>query len=95
MFALQAPLALVGLLGLAGARELPTAEAAPAARPAIAPVVALTLASAAPSAALVLLVILLIEGWRHAPGEAALAVTVMPVPALLAGRWAGRRPPAR
>jgi hypothetical protein len=55
----------------------------------------LTLASAAPSAALVLLVILLIEGWRHAPGEAALAVTVMPVPALLAGRWAGRRPPAR
>ena len=54
----------------------------------MAPLVALTLASAALSAALFLLVILLIEGWRHSPGEAALAVTVMPVAALLAGGWA-------
>ena len=91
MFALQAPLALLGLLGLAGARVPPAvaaAPAAPAARPAVAPLVALTLASAALSAALFLLVILLIEGWRHSPGEAALAVTVMPAAALLAGGWA-------
>ena len=91
MFALQAPLALLGLLGLVGARVEPAAAAAPAARPAVAPLVALTLASAALSAALFLLVILLIEGWRHAPGEAALAVTVMPLAALVAGRWARGR----
>ena len=95
MFALQAPLALVGLLGLVSVRSWqaagPAAETAvtPAAGPAIAPLVALTLASAALSAALFLLVILLIEGWRHSPGEAALIVTVMPVAALLAGA-AGR-----
>jgi MFS family permease len=95
MFALQAPLALLGLLGLAGPRAPapapPAVAPAPAAsrvRPAAAPLVALTLASAALSAALFLLVILLIEGWRHSPGEAALAVTVMPVAALLAGGWA-------
>ena len=93
MFALQAPLAIVGLLGLVGARAAAAPAVAgpgapPSARPAAAPLVALTLASAALSAALFLLVILLIEGWRHSPGEAALAVTVMPVAALLAGGWA-------
>jgi MFS family permease len=97
MFALQAPLALVGLLGLVATRTVaagppvaPAAAAVPSARarPAVAPLVALTLASAALSAALFLLVILLIEGWRHSPGEAALAVTVMPLAALLAGGWA-------
>ncbi len=91
MFALQAPLALLGLLGLVGAREQPAAKAAPSARPAVAPLIALTLASAALSAALFLLVILLIEGWRHSPGEAALAVTVMPAATLLAGGWARDR----
>ena len=93
MFALQAPLALLGLLGLAGARagsgrSRLTARPPRRRRPAVAPLVALTLASAALSAALFLLVILLIEGWRHSPGEAALAVSVMPVAALLAGGWA-------
>ena len=95
MFALQAPLAVVGLLGLLSVRPWTATRpaavtvAAPAAGPAIAPLVALTLASAALSAALFLLVILLIEGWRHSPGEAALIVSVMPVAALLAGA-AGR-----
>lgn len=96
MFALQAPVAMLGMLGARGlaapARE---AEAAPGpdvaiggSRPALAPLISLTLASAALSAALFLLVILLIEGWRHSPAEAALTVTVMPAAALIAGQWA-------
>jgi MFS family permease len=138
MFALQAPVALVALLG---ARPAPAAEAggggslaspgagagargggsfalpgagvgargggaaaggpaiarasAPgagaAARLAVAPLVALALVSAALAAALFLLVIMLIEGWRLSPGEAALVVTAMPIAALVAGRWARDR----
>ena len=93
MFALQAPVALVTIAAL---RWLPPGEAAADAavvpgRPALAPLVALALASAALSAALFLLVILLIEGWRHSPAEAALTVTVMPIAALIAGRWARER----
>ena len=96
MFALQAPVALLGLLG---ARGVPAPQAGGAARdvavagsrPALAPLVALTLAAAALSAALFLLVILLIEGWRHSPAEAALTVTVMPIAALVAGQWARER----
>jgi MFS family permease len=93
MFALQAPVALVTIAAL---RWLPRTEAAADAavapgRPALAPLLALTLASAALSAALFLLVIMLIEGWRHSPAEAALTVTVMPIAALIAGRWARAR----
>jgi MFS family permease len=94
MFGLQAPVALVTILGLRGVPR-DRVEAAEAAelpvggdRPALAPLVALGLASAALSAALFLLVIMLIEGWRHSPGEAALTVTVMPIAALVAGSWA-------
>jgi predicted MFS family arabinose efflux permease len=93
MFALQAPVALVTILGLRGVprHPRPVEVAEPPVggdRPALAPLVALGLASAALSAALFLLVIMLIEGWRHSPGEAALTVTVMPIAALVAGRWA-------
>ena len=56
--------------------------------PAVSPLVALALVSAALSAALFLLVVMLIEGWRLSPGEAALVVTAMPLAALVAGRWA-------
>ncbi len=89
MFALQAPVVLVALLGMVG---IPAA-AAPAAgeRPAVTPLVALALTSAALAAALFLLVVLLIEGWRLSPGEAALVVTAMPLAALVAGRWARAR----
>lgn len=91
MFALQVPVALVTIVGLVGvprgAREVAELPAG-GDRPAIAPLVALALTSAALSAALFLLVIMLIEGWRHSPGEAALIVTVMPIAALFAGRWA-------
>jgi MFS family permease len=94
MFALQAPVALATLIGVRGAprdhADVPAAAEPPVGgdRPALAPLVALALASAALSAALFLLVIMLIEGWRHSPGEAALTVTVMPIAALVAGRWA-------
>ena len=95
MFALQAPVALLGLLGARGVRapaESGGRDAAVASsRPALAPLLALTLAAAALSAALFLLVILLIEGWRHSPAEAALTVTVMPIAALVAGQWARAR----
>ncbi len=46
---------------------------------------ALALLSAALTAALFLLVLLLVDGWRHSPAVAALAVTAMPVAALAAG----------
>lgn len=96
MFALQAPVALLGLLGARGSAGAGGAAAADdvalaSARPALAPLVALTLASAALSAALFLLVILLIEGWRQSPAEAALTVTVMPIAALVAGQRARAR----
>ncbi len=87
MFALQAPVVLVALLGMRG---ITSGEPAATAgnRPAFAPLVALALTSAALAAALFLLVIMLIEGWRLSPGEAALVVTAMPLAALVAGRWA-------
>ncbi len=91
MFALQAPVALLTILGIRGTAA-GDAASAEGERPALAPLVALALASAALSAALFLLVIMLIEGWRHSPGEAALIVTVMPLAALAAGRWARARP---
>ena len=97
MFALQAPVALLGLLGARGVLAPAVAPDGVAdvqlgrSRPALAPLIALTLATAALSAALFLLVILLIEGWRHSPAEAALTVTVMPLAALVAGQWARER----
>ena len=95
MFALQVPLALLALTGARGLAGPPSSATAmdpiAGARPALAPLVALALAGAALSAALFLLVILLIEGWRHTPAVAALTVTVMPIAALIAGRWASAR----
>ena len=95
MFALQVPIALVALVALAGARAgargADEVERGRARRPALLPLLSLALASAALSAALFLLVILLIEGWRQTPAAAALSVSVMPVAALLAGRWARGR----
>ena len=57
----------------------------PADRPHLAANAALALISAALTAALFLLVLLLVEGWRRSPAEAALIVTVIPVAALAAG----------
>ncbi len=97
MFALQAPLALIALLGARGCADTVLPRGAPgttrqdsghAERPAVAAIVALALVSAALAAALFLLVVMLIEGWGKTPGEAALVVTAMPLAALVAGRWA-------
>ena len=51
---------------------------------------ALAMVSAAIAAALFLLVLLLIEGWRLSPIEAALVVSVMPLAAILGSRMAER-----
>ena len=59
-------------------------------RPAVAPNVALALLSAALTAALFLLVLLLVEGWGRSPAIAALAVSVVPVAAILATPLARR-----
>ncbi len=93
MFALQAPVALLGLLGSRGVAAPPAGAdtAFVNERPALAPLIALALAAAALSAALFLLVILLIEGWRHSPAIAAVTVTAMPIAALIAGQWARAR----
>jgi len=94
MFALQAPVALLGVLGARRGAVLlatgATATSGPqeAGGPRVAPLAALLLVSAALAAALFLLVVMLIEGWRRSPGEAALIVTAMPLAALLAGRVA-------
>lgn len=63
-------------------------------RPALAANLTLALVSAALTAALFLLVLLLVEGWRHSPGTAALTVSVVPVAALAAAPLARLlRPP--
>lgn len=61
-------------------------------RPGLGPMLALALLSAALTAALFLLVVMLIEGWRYGPAGAALAVSVMPVAALLARPLEARLP---
>jgi MFS family permease len=87
IFVLQAPVALLGLLALAGATARPVLQ--PVERPQIAANAALLLVSGALVAALFLLVILLINGWRIEPLAAGLVVTIMPLAAIAATRFAG------
>src|SRR6187402_920246 len=56
---------------------------------------ALAMVSASIAAALFLLVLLLIEGWRLSPIEAALVVSVMPLAAILSGKLADLVPDSR
>jgi MFS family permease len=86
IFVVQAPVALVALLALPGARVVPVQG--PAERPHFAANAALLLVSGALVAALFLLVILLINGWRLEPLAAGLVVTVMPLAAIGALRFA-------
>lgn len=68
----------------------PVEEPDVAHRPVVGHNVTLGLLSAALTAALFLLVLLLVEGWRHSPAMAALTVSVIPVAALVAqplARW--------
>jgi MFS family permease len=89
IFALQVPAALVALAAMRGA---PTRHrvAEPAERPDLPINAALALLSAALAAALFLLVLLLVNGWRLEPAAAGAVVTVMPLAAVFATRYAGR-----
>jgi predicted MFS family arabinose efflux permease len=87
IFLVQVPVVLLvvpaalALRGVAAGRLQPVP---PDDRPLLAPNLALALLSAALTAALFLLVLLLVEGWRRSPAEAALTVSVVPVAALAA-----------
>lgn len=88
IFLVQVPLAIGLLAALPGlvARPLP----APAGRPHLSANAALLLLSGGLVAALFLLVLLLVNGWGMAPAAAGVAVTVMPLAAIVAARWAPR-----
>jgi MFS family permease len=101
IFLLQVPLALLAGVPLLATvirdREPGTMEraAVPTGRPHLAANVALALVAAAIAAALFLVVLLLIEGWRLSPIEAAIVVSVMPAAALLGGPLARQVPSSR
>lgn len=88
IFVAQVPLALIPALVVY--RRGTAVAARRAGLPHIAANVALGLLSAGLAAVLFLLVLLLVEGWRMPPIAAALAVTAMPVAALLAGPFERR-----
>jgi MFS family permease len=101
IFLLQVPVALAAAVPiLAVARDeaatgIIATERRRTGRPHLAANVALAMVSAAIAAALFLLVLLLIEGWRLSPIEAAAVVTVMPLAALLGSRLDEQVPSAR
>jgi MFS family permease len=89
IFVVQIPVVLLVLpaaLSLRGrvVRGEATPETSPD-RPHLLANLALALLSAALTAALFLLVLLLVDGWRHSPAVAAVAVTAVPAAALAAG----------
>ncbi|HEX2303032.1 MAG TPA: MFS transporter [Gaiella sp.] len=88
IFLVQAPLALVTLLGVRGLRVSPIVE--PAGRPSVPANAALLLLSGALTAALFLLVLLLVDGWRMPPAVAGVVVTVLPVAAVATAGLAER-----
>lgn len=88
IFLLQAPLAIITLLGVRGITG--KAQRVAPGRPALAPNLALLLLSGALTAALFLLVLLLVDGWQMSPIAAGVVVTVMPA-AMVAARGLGRR----
>lgn len=101
IFLLQVPVALaaaVPILAVArheAATGIIEAEVRRTGRPHLWANLALAMVSAAIAAALFLLVLLLIEGWRLNPIEAALVVSVMPLAAILSGRLTDLVPDAR
>ncbi len=83
IFVVQVPFAMLAVPAALAVRAIP--EITPDRhRPAIRPNLTLALLSAALTAALFLLVLLLVEGWRHSPAIAALTVSVVPLAALAA-----------
>ncbi len=83
IFVVQVPFAVLAVPAALTVRAVPVLEP-DRHRPAVRPNLTLALLSAALTAALFLLVLLLVEGWRHSPATAALAVSVVPVAALAA-----------
>jgi len=92
IFLVQAPIAAAAAVAAWRSREpfIPSEEPAPWA---VGPAVALALVSAALVGVLFLLVLLLITGWSVSPLAAAAAVSVLPVAAVVAARWAGGQQP--
>jgi MFS family permease len=101
VFLLQVPVALaaaVPILAVArheAATGIIEPELRRTGRPHLWANLALAMVSAAIAAALFLLVLLLIEGWRLSPIEAALVVSAMPLAAIGAGKLAELVPEAR
>jgi predicted MFS family arabinose efflux permease len=91
IFVVQAPVMLAALAVLRGAVAARVAE--PAGRPHLLANLALLVVSGALVGASFLLVLLLINGWRLEPFEAALVVTVLPLAAIAAARLGGRITP--
>jgi MFS family permease len=89
IFLAQVPVALLPLAAL-WHLEGRTVEMPKPGRPHVGANLALLLGSAALSAALFLLVILLVNGWALDPAVAGVVVTVMPIAAVLVGRYAPR-----
>ena len=99
IFVVQVPIAVLAVPAALAVRAGPAPAPDPHApvrhRPAVRPNLTLALLSAALTAALFLLVLLLVDGWRHSPATAALTVSVVPVAALAARPLARLlRPPA-
>jgi MFS family permease len=88
IFVVQVPLAMLAVPAALAVRTVQSVgvdQQGPVRhRPAVRPNVTLALLSAALTAALFLLVLLLVDGWRHHPAIAALTVSVVPVAALAA-----------
>jgi MFS family permease len=101
IFLLQVPVALaaaVPILAVArheAATGIIEPELRRTGRPHLWANLALAMVSAAIAAALFLLVLLLIEGWRLSPIEAAVVVTVMPLAAVVGAKLAESFPEAR
>jgi MFS family permease len=101
IFLIQVPIALaaaVPILAVAkheAATGIIETEVRETGRPHLWANLALAMVSAAIAAALFLLVLLLIEGWRLTPIEAALVVTVMPLAAILSSRLTDHVPDER
>ena len=101
IFLLQVPVAIAAaapILAVArheAATGIVESELRRTGRPHLLANLALALTSAAIAAALFLLVLLLIEGWRLSPIEAAAVVSVMPAFALLGGRLGASVPSTR
>ena len=92
IFLVQAPIAAAAAVAAWRSREpfIPPEEPAPWA---VGPAIALAMVSAALVGVLFLLVLLLITGWSVSPLAAAAAVSVLPVAAVVAARWAGGQQP--